>query len=112
MPFKISLLKIDRPTAKPTYNIHNPISLKIPNWLEHGLSHLNKHKLKGNLQDHFKPLLCSCSLKIESLFHFFMDLHQFTNIPAALLNNLQSIRINISCFSDNELVDLLLYGSS
>ena len=29
LSFKNSLLKIGRPTTKPTYNIHNPIGLKF-----------------------------------------------------------------------------------
>ena len=48
---KISLLKIGRPTAKPTYNIHNPIGFKFLTRLRLGLSHLRKHKLKHNFQD-------------------------------------------------------------
>ena len=105
MSFKSSLLKIGGPTAKPTCNIHNPIGLKFLTRLRLGLSHLNEHKLKHNFQD------CSCSLEIESLSHFFLHCHHFTNTHATLLDDLQSVDRKITGFPDNELVDLLLYES-
>ena len=110
LSFKNSLLKIGQPTAKPTYNNHNPIGLKFLIRLRLGLSHLNEHKFKHNFQDCANPL-CSCSLEIESHSHFFLHCHHFTNIHATLLDVLQSVDRNISSFSDNKLVDLLLYGS-
>ena len=110
LSFKNSLLKIGPPTAKPTYNIHNPTGLKFLTRLKPGLSHLNEHKFKHNFQDCVNPL-CSCSLEIESLSHFFLHCHHFTNIHATLLDDLQSVDRNIPSFSDNELVDLPLYGS-
>ena len=109
--FKNSLLKVGRPTAKPTYNIHNPIGLKFLTRLRLGLSRLNEHKFKHNFQDCVNPL-CSCSLEIESLCYFFLHCHHFTNIRATLLDDLQSVDINIPSFSDNDSVDLLLYRSS
>ena len=77
LSFKNSLLKIGWPTAKPTYNIHNPIGLKFC----------------------VNPL-CLCRLEIESLSHFFPQCHHFTNIQATLLEDLQSVDINIPSFSD------------
>ena len=38
---KAFLLKLDRPSAKPTYNIHNPIALKVLIRLRLDLNHLN-----------------------------------------------------------------------
>ena len=97
LSFKNSLLKIGRLTAKPTYNIRNPIGLKFLTRLRLGLSHLNEHKLKHNFQDCVNPL-CSCSLEIESLSHFFLHCHRFTNIRATILDDLQSVNINIPSF--------------
>ena len=110
MSFKNSLQKIGQATAKPTYKIHNPIGLKFLNRLRLGLSHLNEHKFKHDFQDCINPL-CSCSLGIESLSHFFLHCHCFTNICATFLDDLQPVDRNIPSFSDNELVDLLLYRS-
>ena len=39
--FKSFLLKLDRPSVKPTYNIHNPIALKVLTRLRLDLNHLN-----------------------------------------------------------------------
>ena len=108
--FRNALLKIGRPTAKPIYNIHNPIGLKLLTRLRLGLSHLNEHKFKHNFQDCINPL-CTCSLEIESLSYFFLHCHYFTNIRSTLFSELQSVDVNIAKFSDNEIVDLLLYGS-
>ena len=99
LSFKNSLLKIGQPTAKPTYNIHNPIGLKFLTGLRPGLSHLNEHKFKHNFQDCVNPL-CLCSLRIESLSHFFLQCYHFTNIHATLLDDLQLVDINIPSFSD------------
>ena len=97
LSFKNSLLKIGQPTAKPTYNIHNPIGLKFLTRLRLGLCHLNKHKFKHNFQDCVNPL-CSCSLEIKSLSLFFLDCHHFTNTRATLLDDLQSVDRNIRSF--------------
>ena len=97
LSFKNSLLKIGRPTAKPTHNIHNPISLKFLTSLRLGLRQLNKHKFKHNFQDCVNTL-SSCSLEIESLSHFFLHCHHFTNIRATLLDDLQSVDRNIPSF--------------
>ena len=78
-------LKIVRPTAKATFNIHNPIVLKFLTRLKLVLTHLNKHKFKHNFQD-YENLLRSYSLKIEPLSHFLLHCHHFINIHASLLD--------------------------
>ena len=50
--FRNALLKVGWSTAKPVYNIHNPIGLKLLTRLRLGLSHLNEHKFKHNYQDY------------------------------------------------------------
>ena len=99
--FRNSLLKIGPPTVKPIYNIHNPIGLKLLIRLRFGLSHLNEHKFKHNFQDCINPL-CICSLEIESLSHFFLQYHYFTNIRSTLFIELQLADVNIAKFSDND----------
>ena len=110
LSFKNFLLKIGQPTAKPAYNIHNSIGMKFLTRSRLGLSHFKEHKLKHNFQDCVNPLW-SCSLKIESLSHFFLHCHHFTNIRASHLDYLQSVDLKIPSFSDNDFMDLLLYGS-
>ena len=104
------LRKVGRPTAKPIYNIHNSIGLKLLTRLRLGLSHLNEHKFKHNFQDCINPL-STCSLEIESLSHFFLHCNYFTNIRSTLFSELQSVDANVVKFLDNETVDLLLHDS-
>ena len=63
-----------------------------------------------NFQDCINPL-CTCSLEIKSLSHFFLQCHYFTSIRSTLFREYESVYANIVKFSDNEIVDLLLYGS-
>ena len=86
--FKTSLLKIGQVTAKPTYSIHNLIGKKFITRLRLGRSQLNEHKFKHDFQDCVNPL-CSCSLDLESLSHFFLHCHHFTNI--SLLHLMRAI---------------------
>ena len=109
--FRNVLLKVGRPTTKPICNIHNPIGLKLLTRLILGLSHLTEHKFKHNFQDYINPL-CTSSSEIESLSHFFLHRHYFTNICSTLFSELPSVDANIAKFLDNEIVDLFLYGSS
>ena len=67
--FKNSLLKIGRAMPKPTFNIHNPLGLKLLTRLRLGLSHLNEHRFNHNFEDCINPL-CLCSLEVESTAHF------------------------------------------
>ena len=99
-----------RPTPKPIYNIQNPNGLKLLTRLRLGLSHLNEHKFNHNFKDCVNPL-CSCSLEVESVPHFFLHCHYFTDIQKTLFHELQAVDKNILNQSDNEIVELLLYGS-
>ena len=48
---------------------------------------------------------------LKSLSHFFLHCHYFTSINSTAFSELPSFDTNIVKFSDNEIVDLLLYGS-
>ena len=111
MTFRDVLIKIGRPILKPIYNVHNPIDLKLLTRLRLGLSHLNQHKFNHNFQDCLNPL-CSCSLEVESVSHFFLHCHYHSNIRSTLLNELQSIDINLLNQEDDIVVEVLLYGST
>ena len=111
LTFRNSLLKTGRPTPKPVYNIHNPNALKLLTRLRLGLSHLNEHKFNHNFKGCVNPL-CSCSLEVESVPNFFLHCHYFIDIRKTLFHELQSVNKNILTQSDNEIVELLLYGSS
>ena len=90
LSFTNVLLKIGRPTPKPVYNIHDPNGLRLLTRLRLGFSHLNEHKFNHNFKECVNPL-CSCSLKVESVSHFLLHCHYFTDIRKTLFNELQSI---------------------
>ena len=111
MTFQNALIKSGKPIPKPIYNVHNPVGLKLLTRLRLGLSHLNQHKFNHNFQDCLNPL-CSCSLEVESVSHFFQHCYYYSNICSTLLNELQSIDINLLNQEDDIVVEVLLYGSN
>ena len=111
LTFRNALMKIGTPIPKPVYNVHNPVGLKLLTRLRLGLSHLNQHKFNHNFQDCLNPL-CSCSLEVESVSHFFLHCHYYSNIDPTFLNELQSIDINLLNQEDYIVVEVLLYGST
>ena len=110
--FRNSLLKIGRPMQNSIYNIHDPVGIKYLTRLRLGLSHLNEHKFRHNFQDCLNPL-CSCSLEVETTNHYFLHCHYYNDIRKTLLDTVKEItNICLSDFSDETLVNLLLYGNS
>ena len=69
--FKTNLLKFTRPIANSIYYIHNPKGIHLLTRLQIGLSFLIDHKFRRDFLDPINPL-CTCSLKIESIVHFFL----------------------------------------
>ena len=57
--FKKRILSFIRPSAKSTFNCHNPRGIKLLSRLRLGLGHLREHKFKHSLQDSLNPF-CSC----------------------------------------------------
>ena len=108
--FNNSLLKIGRPIPKPTFNIPNPLGLKLLTRLRLELSRLNEHRFNHNFEDCINPL-CSCSLEVESTVYFFLHCHNFVNIRNTLLNKLNSISCDVTNCSDRSLTELILYGN-
>ena len=112
LTFRNALIKIVRPIPEPIYNVHNPVGLKLlTKRLRLGLSHLNQHKFNHNFRDCLNPL-CSCSLEVESVSHFFLHCHYYSTIRSTLLNELQSIDINLLNQEDDIVLETLLYQST
>ena len=107
--FKKGLLKLYRPKARPIFNIIDPIGLKLLTRLRTNLSHLRDHKFRHNFLDTLNPL-CSCNIKIESTNHYLLRCSFFIPIRKTLLDNIIALVGPISDFSDDKLVNLLLYG--
>ena len=109
--FKNSLLKIIRPAPNNVFLIRDATGLKLLTRLRLGLSHLREHKFSHNFQDTVNPL-CSCSLELENVEHFFLRCHHFNQSRFNLKNELQLIDPNISYLPDKELTQVLLFGNS
>ena len=88
--FRNALLKIGRPTPKPVYNIHEKNGLRLLTRLRLRPSHPNEHKFNHNFKE-FVNTLCSSSLQVESVSHFFLHCHYFTDIRKTFFNELYAI---------------------
>ena len=108
--FSNALVKLHRPIQCIMYSISNPVGLQLLTCLRLGLSHLNKHRFNHNFQNCIN-LLHSCSLEIESTFHFLVPCHNYRNICVTLLNSIAEIIGNTFNINDECLVSLLLFGS-
>ena len=68
-----------RPHANLSYKIHNPVGTRLLTLLRLGPSHLSEHKFRDKFGDFVIPL-CFCSIKPETIFHFFLHCHNFLYI--------------------------------
>ena len=109
--FKEGLLAFIRPKQCHIYDILGPLGLKLLTRLHVNLSHLREHKFHHNFLDTLNPL-CSCSLEIESTSHYLLRCRFYTYIRRALLDNITNLIGDISNFSDDKLMNLLLYGDN
>ena len=67
--FRSKLLSLIRQVQTTIYNVFDPKGLTFLTCLRLGLSHLNEHRFRHNLQDCLNPL-CPCSLEIEDTSHY------------------------------------------
>ena len=92
-------------------NSIDPIGLKLLNRLRLDLSHRNEHKFRHNFQDFLNPW-CSCSLEIEDTTHYLLHCQHFSNQRCDLMSSVKSIIPNFKSLTDNNRIDILLYGDS
>ena len=109
--FKKSLLQLIRPKCHSVYNIFDPIGLKLLTRLCINLSHLKEHKFNHNFKDTINSL-CSCNVENESTERYLLRCSSYTAIRKTLLDNIIDIVGTITNLSDNDLVNILLYGNS
>ena len=109
--FRQYLPKVIRPQPSATFNVCNFAGLRLLTRLRLGLSHLNEHRFNHNFQNCINPL-CTCSLEVESVSHFFLHCLHYNDIRETLFNELKSIDENILKLSGNKLINLLFYGDS
>ena len=73
------------------------------------ISLLLKHKFQHNFLDTINPL-CSCCLEVESTCHYLLRCSSFACFRKSLLDNIINLIGTVSNLSDDNLVQLLLYG--
>ena len=104
-----ALLDFIRPTENSAFGTNDVSGLKLLTHLRVGFSHLREHKFKHNFQDTLNPLGL-CSLEAEDTYHFFMRCQNFSNQRNVLFDDLNSINSEILKMSENEIVQVLLFG--
>ena len=108
--FRKTLLDFIQPTVNSTFYTKDVSGLKLLTRLRASFSHPREHKFKHNFQDTLNPL-CPCSLEAEDTYHFFMRCENFSNQRIVLFDDLNSINPEILKMSENEIVQVLLFGN-
>ena len=109
--FKNRLLAFICPQESSIFNIFDPQGLKFLTRLRVGFSHLNEHRFRHNIENCVNPL-CSCSLETEDTSHYLLHCHHYSQNRIYLMNSIKSVINNFESFSDNDKVEILLYGDS
>ena len=64
------ILTFIRPLENYTYEIYDPLGVRLLNGFRLTFSHLRENKFRQNFADTLNPL-CPCSLEIEDTEHYF-----------------------------------------
>ena len=84
--------------------------MKYLNRLRINFSHLNELKFHHNFRDTVNPL-CFCYTKTETTSHYLLRCHLFSEQRTKLPENLKNIDNTLLSHRDDELLQILLYGS-
>jgi len=103
------LLKFLRPKGNSIFKIHDPEGIKQLTRLRLGLSHLASHKFKHNFHNAVNSL-CSCSLEVEDLEHFFLRCHYHASLRDVMIDTVRSCLLDFDDFPSSKRVHVLLYG--
>ena len=106
--FRDNLIKIIRPIPNSVFGIFNSVGRTLITRRRLGLSHLNYHRFKHNVNVWINPL-CTCSLDNESTVHYFLHCNYYNSARISLLNDLNSVDRTLLSLSDLSLVNILLY---
>ena len=112
--FKKKLLNFIRPCANSSFDIHNPLGIKLLTRLRLGLSPLYEHKFGHSFQETLNPL-CECAKDIESTMHFFLHCTNFLIPRQTHFQKIRNIDNNILSQSETQLtqtITLALTGLS
>ena len=108
--FKKALLVFCKTEKNSLFNVHNPIGVKYLNRLRLNFSHLNEHKFHHNFRDTVNPLCC-CNTETETTSHYLLRCHLLSEQITKLLENFKNLDNTLLSHRDDELLQILLYGS-
>ena len=108
--FKKTILDFIRPKINSIYVIHDISGLKLLTHLRLNFSHLNKHKFLHNFKDSINPM-CSCAFEPETTDHYLLCCQLYPALRLDLLNDIHTINQSLKNFSEEQLVNVLLFVS-
>ena len=108
--FKKTILDFIKPKENSIYGIHDISGLKLLARLRLNFSHLNEHKFRHNFKGTINPM-CSCGFEPETTDHYLLRCKLYTNLRLDLLNDIYTINQSLKNFSEDQLANVLLFGS-
>ena len=91
-------------------NWRKPIGVKYLNRLRRNFSHVNEHKFQHNFRDTVNSLCC-CNTETETTSYYLLRCHLFSEQRTKFLENLKNLDNTLVSHRDDELLQILLYGS-
>ena len=82
----------------------------VLNRLRLNFSHLNEHKFHHNFRDTVNPLCC-CNNETETTSRYLLRCHLLSEQKTKLLENLKNLDNTLLSHHDDEILQILLYGS-
>ena len=107
--FNKTSLDFIRPKENSIYAIHDISGLKLLTHLRLNFSHLNEHKFRHNFKDTFNPV-CSCGFEPETTDHYLLHCKLYADLRLDLLNDIDTLSQSLINFSEDQLVNVLLFG--
>ena len=108
--FKKTILDFIRPKENSIYAIHDTSGLKLLTRLRLNFSHLNEHKFRHNFKGTINPMRSS-GFEPETTDHYLLSCKLYTELRLDLLNDIYTIKQSLKNFSEDQLVNVLLFGS-
>ena len=94
-----------------SYNVHDPIAVKLLSRLRLQFSHLNEHKFRHGFNNTVNPM-CPCGTEVETNEHFLLRCYCSSSQRSELFDSLYNLDPSFSKLNNKEKVAYLLYGST
>ena len=108
--FKVTILNFIRTKGKSVFDIHDTNGIKLLRRLRLNFSHLNEHKFRHNFNDTVDPM-CTSGRQSETTLHYLLRCNLYFTQRLELLNNVCILNSPVKHYSNEKLLNILLYGS-